>query len=146
MPDSSETFKREASRNDCVLNLNVAPARYFGRKRRISEQVIAHMNSADICLDKLRIQVARDMEGLKILVSKLDEPSEVTSFPTDLSLLIGVLEGYSYQVASPERSLVLTVEDQVVQFQFDSGAGGIKCKTEKAAFEHAIRSLKESDV
>lgn len=82
------------------------------------------------------------------LVVEIGEPRAVVAeFPTDTSLLRGVLNGYSYQVAASQGSLTISAGVESINIRFErAGADTFRCQVPRREYEDSLDRLASSDV
>lgn len=100
------------------------------------------MDEVNLCENGMRVRILKQPSGLRLLVSASESPEPLASFPTNESMLAGVANGYSYQVASADGSLTVSSDKGDVSFRFDGGRAGQKrCRIARHEFERAIHDL-----
>jgi len=100
------------------------------------------MKEIDLCQNGMTVKLIKRTGGLQLTVTTSDHPEAIACFPTEAALLVGVANGYSYQVASPEGSLTVSANAGMVSLSFDGGAIGTKrCRIDRHEFERAVHDL-----
>ena len=100
------------------------------------------MKEYEICEGPIVITVVVEGDASRIQVIDPDNAETPALFPTDLSLLAGVANGYSYQVGFSNESLTMSLENEIVSMRFIGKDRAAKtCRVERDQFEQKVNAI-----